>query len=129
MPFLLGIFIKVTAYKQIVLEINEHQYQLARKWRIPSWTYETTKSNTVETEAETKEQQPVTETRYFARITLDRYDKQALSKKFQPLLSKDVVINGEIKSFTPKTTDETPQPQTHYYFLLHDIRVKATKAE
>ena len=114
MTFLQGVLIKISPYKQLIIQIDEKQHILAKKWKIATWTYQKPVTDS--------EDQTIGELHYYARVNLDKYDKLALGKKFEPLVGGNVIINGSIESYTTK--DGEFEAKTSYYFLLHNIKLK-----
>ena len=80
MIYITGLFTRITPYRQIVVEIDEKLYNLAAGWNAKCWKTDNNK--------------------YFIQVTLDKYDKQLIENRFEPLLKCKVGIKAINKEFT-----------------------------
>jgi hypothetical protein len=60
--------------------------------------------------------------RYYCKITLDRFDKAVVEKKFNPFVRKPVIIDFAIDTFTDK------EAKKRTFFRLKSLRKKQSAA-
>ena len=95
MTSIVGFFSRITNYKQLVIEVSPETYERAQKWNAKRWESDSGK--------------------HYLQLNLDRYDKNIIDSKFEPLLRSKVSIKAENKQFT------TEEGTTVKYMLVKQI--------
>lgn len=93
---MIGQLVKITAARKLMIKIDEDTYEQIQDRLLEELTkkkFPRDRFATFELENENGE------TNHFVMISLDKYDKQLLERKFEPLLKKCIVIQYRLKSF------------------------------
>jgi hypothetical protein len=110
--FIQGTLRRITDFKKLIVQIDEKTYKTLETAKAKVWTQDAEEG----------------ETKYYVRISLDRYDRNALEKKFEPLLGKEVNISAFMKDFD--FVDDESEQHTGKYLLLKSIsKRKPTTSE
>ena len=110
-----GTLTKITDFKALIVQISKDTFDTIRNTKVDekiSWEYE------FELPLEDGEEESGFETRYYCKINLNRFDKAIVEKKFNGLVKKDVTATVVIDGFTPKASDDNPEPTPVTFFIL-----------
>ncbi len=112
---------KITDYKGLIFQISKETFDKIRLTKVDektTWEYEFELSRTEDANGEEVVE---SETRYYCKVNLDRFDKAIVEKKFNPFVKKEVTVSVQIDSFTPKPSEDIPEPKLITYFTLKKI--------